>query len=174
MKAGSEFTIKTNVDVYLFPADFTYEDYLYYKEQGLLEQVALQSEHGHNLATNVGLDLIADRLLGTTNNTTGAALSHIEVGSASTAATAADTGVTTIVGSRHAITYSYSFSTGQAHADTFFLSSENNGTIRETSIHNASSSGNCAAHYVFGSNFTKSASNTMTIAWTITLTAVAD
>lgn len=162
------------MDVYLFPADFTYADYCYYKDQGLLEAVALQYEKGHNLATTVGLNLIADRLLGTTTLTTGNALSHIEVGSSSQAATAGDTGVITIVGSRHAITHSYSVAPGEAHADTFFLSTENNGTIRETSIHNAASSGNCAARYVFGSDFTKSANNTMTIAWTITFTAVAD
>lgn len=174
LPSSSEFIIRHNVDVHLYPADFTQEDYLFCKQQGILDRVSLQCEHGHNLATNVGLNLIADRLLGTTTLTTGAALSHIEVGSASTAATAADTGVTTIVGSRHAITTSYSVANGAAHADTFFLSSENNGTIRETSIHNAASSGNCAAHYVFASNFTKSTSNTMTIAWTITFTAVAD
>ena len=174
VKANSEFIIRHNVDVHLYPADFTQEDWTFCKEQGILDRVALQCEHGHNLATTVGLNLIAERLIGGSSLTTGNALSHIEVGSGSTAAASGDTGVTTIVGSRHAITTVYGVSPGEAHADTFFLSSENNGTIRETSIHNASSSGNCAAHYIFAGNFTKSISNTMSISWTITFTAVAD
>jgi len=117
-----------------------------------------------NLIVNTGLNFICDRMK---NDET--AMSHMALGSGSTAAAASDTTLGTQLGSREAldsdtvssntITYTSSFEAGDA-----------TGAVTEAGIFNATSGGTMLCRTVFAV-VNKSADDSLSVTWTITLTA---
>ena len=117
-----------------------------------------------NLIVNTGLNFICDRMK---NDET--AMSHMALGSGSTAAAAGDTTLGSQLGSREAldsdtvssntITYTSSFEAGDA-----------TGAVTEAGIFNATSGGTMLCRTVFAV-VNKSADDSLSVTWTITLTA---
>ena len=118
-----------------------------------------------NLVVDAGLDFIASRMEGTTD----AVMSHMSLGSGTTAAAAGDTDLESILGSRealdsitvtdNAVAYVASFEAGDA-----------TGAVTEAGIFNASSGGSMLCRTVF-SVVNKAADDTMSVTWTITISA---
>jgi len=117
-----------------------------------------------NLIVDTGLDYIASRMSGTSENV----MSHMAVGTGSTAAAAGDTtlgteldrnALTSTTVTDNAIAYVCSWSAG-----------DGTGSLTEAGIFNASSGGTMLCRTVFGT-VTKAADDSMTITWTITVSA---
>lgn len=118
-----------------------------------------------NLVVNTGLNFICDRMEGVSE----AVMSHMGVGSDSTAPAAGDTDLGSLLGSREAIdTTTVSANTIQ-YACTF-EAGDGTGAITEAGIFNAASAGTMLCRTTFDV-VNKQADDTMTITWTITLTA---
>jgi hypothetical protein len=118
-----------------------------------------------NLLVNVGLNAILDRLVGTSE----AVMSHMALGSGTQAVAAGNTALQTQLGSREAI--DTSTVTGAAVAYVcLFEAGDATGTVTEAGIFNASSSGTMLCRSVF-SAITKAASDSLSVTWTITVTA---
>jgi hypothetical protein len=117
-----------------------------------------------NLIVDSGLNFICDRMK---NDET--AMTHMALGSGSTAAAASDTSLGSQLGSREAldsdtvssntITYTSSFEAGDA-----------TGAVTEAGIFNATSGGTMLCRTVFAV-VNKSADDSLSVTWTITLTA---
>ena len=117
-----------------------------------------------NLIVDSGLNFICDRMK---NDET--AMTHMALGSGSTAAAAGDTSLGSQLGSREAldsdtvssntITYVASFEAGDA-----------TGAVTEAGIFNAASGGTMLCRTVF-SVVNKGADDSLSVTWTITLTA---
>lgn len=117
-----------------------------------------------NLIVDSGLNFICDRMK---NDET--AMTHMALGSGSTAAAAGDTSLGSQLGSREAldsdtvssntITYTASFESGDA-----------TGSVTEAGIFNASSGGTMLCRTVFAV-VNKGADDSLSVTWTITLTA---
>ena len=114
-----------------------------------------------NLVVDDGLEFIASRM----KDTTSTAMSHMAIGTGSTAA-AADTalgteaarqGLTSTTVTANAVAYVASFAAGTG-----------TGAITEAGILNASSGGSLLCRTVF-SVVNKGASDSMTITWTVTI-----
>lgn len=124
-----------------------------------------EERHEENLVVSAGLNFICDRMEGTTE----AVMSHMGLGSGTTAAAAGDTDLETLIGSRQSldsttvssntITYVASFGTGVS-----------TGTVTEAALFNASTSGTMLCRVVFPA-IGKQADDTMSVTWVITLTA---
>ncbi len=118
-----------------------------------------------NLVVSAGLAFIASRMKDTTDD----AMTHMAVGSDNTAAAAGNTDLGSILGSREALD-----STNVAAGVTTYVSSfeagEGTGAITEAGIFNAVTSGTMLCRTVFAT-VNKGADDTMTITWTITLSA---
>jgi len=121
-----------------------------------------------NLVVNAGLAYIASRMTGTAK----AVMSHMALGSGTTAAAAGQTDLVTILGSREAldtitiagsnnekVVYVASFEAGDA-----------TGAVTEAGIFNAASSGDMLCRTKFNV-VNKAADDTMSVTWTITLSA---
>ena len=118
-----------------------------------------------NLVVSAGLNFICSRM----KDTTDGAMSHMALGSGTTAAAAGDTDLGSLLGSREAldsttvtdntITYVSSFEAG-----------DGTGTVTEAGIFNASTGGTMLCRVVFPA-IGKQADDTMSVTWTITLTA---
>ena len=115
-----------------------------------------------NLVVDDGLEFIASRM----KDTTSTAMSHMAIGTGSTAAAAADTalgteaarqGLTSTTVTANAVAYVASFAAGTG-----------TGAITEAGILNASSGGSLLCRTVF-SVVNKGASDSMTITWTVTI-----
>lgn len=98
---------------------------------------------------------------------------HCRVGSGTNTPAAGDTDMQTIIGSGLTVTSKYRSSLS-ANYDTFFSTTDNNGSWNETGLATASTGGTLLCRRKFSSTFTKSTSNTAVVAWAITLAAVAD
>lgn len=124
-----------------------------------------ESRQETNLVVSAGLNFICDRMEGVTEGV----MSHMGVGSGTTAAAAGDTDLQTVIGSRKALD-----STTVSGATITYVASydagENTGTITEAGIFNASTAGTMLCRTVFGA-VTKAAADTLQITWTITLSA---
>ena len=117
-----------------------------------------------NLIVDSGLNFICDRMK---NDET--AMTHMALGSGSTAAAAGDTSLGSQLGSREAldsdtvsantITYTSSFEAGDA-----------TGAVTEAGIFNAASGGTMLCRTVFAV-VNKGADDSLSVTWTITLTA---
>ena len=118
-----------------------------------------------NLVVTAGLGFIASRM----KDTTDGAMSHMAVGSGTTAAAAGQTDLVSILGSREALD-STSVSGAVVTYVSSFEAGEGTGAFTEAGIFNASSSGTMLCRTVF-SAVNKAADDTMTITWTITLSA---
>lgn len=126
----------------------------------------LHREELHNLVVDSGLNLIRDLLDGDAP----AGLTHMAVGTGSTAAAAGDTTLGTEV-YRGAVTQRVS--TSKTLVVKWFVSSTqaNGSTLAEAAIFNASSGGTMFARAVLATTIAKSSAITVSLTWTINLAA---
>jgi hypothetical protein len=121
-----------------------------------------------NLVVNTGLAYIASRM----KDTTKGAMSHMALGSGTTAAAATDTDLGTLLGSREAL--DSTTISGTNNEKVVYVSSfeagDATGAVTEAGIFNASTSGDMLCRTVFAV-VNKSADDTMAVTWTITLSA---
>jgi hypothetical protein len=115
-----------------------------------------------NLVVTAGKNLIASRL----KDTTDAALSHMAIGTGSTAAAANNTALGTEAG-RVALTSTTVTANAVAYVATFGAGT-GTGAITEAGLFNASSSGDMLCRTVF-SVINKGAADTLGITWTVTV-----
>lgn len=118
-----------------------------------------------NLVVNTGLAYIASRM----KDATATAMTHMAIGSGTTAAAAGDTDLESILGSREALDSTTVTSNAIEYVSSF-EAGEGTGAVTEAGIFNASTSGTMLCRTVF-SVVNKGASDTMTITWTITISA---
>lgn len=124
-----------------------------------------EERHEENLVVSAGLNFICDRMEGTSE----AVMSHMGLGSGTTAAAAGDTDVGSLLGSREALD-STTVSTNTITYVSSFEAGDATGAVTEAGIFNASSSGTMLCRVVFAA-INKAADDTMSVTWVITLTA---
>lgn len=121
-----------------------------------------------NLVVNSGLAYIASRMVGTSKSV----MSHMALGSGTTAAAAGQTDLVTMLGSREALdstTISGTNNEKVVYVSTF-EAGDATGAVTEAGIFNASTAGDMLCRTVFAV-VNKQADDTMSITWTITLSA---
>lgn len=118
-----------------------------------------------NLVVNDGLNFIVSRM----KDTTQGAMSHMAVGSSTTAAAAGQTDLVSILGSREALD-STAVSTNTVTYVSSFEAGDGTGAVTEAGIFNASSGGDMLCRTVFDV-VNKQATDSMTISWVVSLTA---
>jgi len=119
----------------------------------------------HNLVVSSGLEFICSRMAGTSAGV----MSHMALGSGTTAAAAGQTDLVSILGSREALDSTTASSNTITYVSSF-EAGEGTGAVTEAGIFNASSSGTMLCRTVFAV-VNKQADDTMSVTWTITLTA---
>ena len=117
-----------------------------------------------NLIVDTGLNFICDRMKDDET-----AMTHMALGSGSTAAAAGDTSLGSQLGSREVLDSS-TVTNNQIVYVSSFEAGDATGAVTEAGIFNASSGGDMLCRTVF-SVVNKGASDSMSITWTITLTA---
>jgi|TARA_R110000823_G_scaffold264674_1_gene384752 hypothetical protein len=121
-----------------------------------------------NLVVNTGLAYIVSRMVGTTKTV----MTHMAVGSGTTAAAATQTDLVTLLGSREAL--DSTTISGTNDEKVVFVSSfeagDGTGAVTEAGLFNAATGGDMLCRTVF-SVVNKAADDTMAITWTITLSA---
>ena len=118
-----------------------------------------------NLVVTAGLGYIASRM----KDATATAMTHMAVGSGTTAAAAGDTDLGSILGSREALDSTTVTDNAIAYVASF-EAGEGTGAITEAGIFNAATGGTMLCRTVF-SEVNKAANDTMSITWTITISA---
>lgn len=118
-----------------------------------------------NLIVNAGLNFICSRM----KDTTDGAMSHMALGSGTTAAAAGDTDLQSILGVREALD-STTVSSNTIEYVASFEAGDGTGAVTEAGIFNAASGGTMLCRTVFPV-VNKGAADTMSITWTITLSA---
>lgn len=118
-----------------------------------------------NLVVNTGLNFICDRMEGTSE----AVMSHMGLGSDNTAPAAGDTDLGSLLGSREAIDSTVVTANTIQYSCTF-EAGDGTGAVTEAGIFNAASAGTMLCRTTFAV-VNKDVDDTMTITWTITLTA---
>ncbi len=116
-----------------------------------------------NLVVDTGLAYIASRM----KDATATAMTHMAVGTGSTAAAAGNTALGTPAGARIALTSTTVTGAGIAYVASFGAG-VSTGALTEAGIFNALTSGTLLCRTVFAV-INKGASDTMTITWTITI-----
>ena len=96
-------------------------------------------------------------------------MSHMALGSSTTAAAAGQTDLVSILGSREALDSSTASANTIAYVSSF-EAGEGTGAVTEAGIFNAATSGTMLCRVVFPV-VNKQADDTMSVTWTITLTA---
>jgi hypothetical protein len=124
-----------------------------------------ESREINNLVVSSGLEFICSRMAGTSAGV----MSHMALGSGTTAASAGQTDLVSILGSREALD-STSASSNTITYVSSFEAGEGTGAVTEAGIFNAASSGTMLCRTVFPA-VNKQADDTMSVTWTITLTA---
>lgn len=119
-----------------------------------------------NLVVTAGLTYIASRMAAATAGV----MSHMAVGTGTTAAAAAQTDLVTIAGSRVALTSTTPGTSNIVYVASFGAG-VSTGALTEAGIFNASTAGTMLCRTVF-SVVNKGASDTMTVTWTVSLAAV--
>jgi hypothetical protein len=119
----------------------------------------------HNLVVSSGLEFICSRMAGTSAGV----MSHMALGSGTTAASSGQTDLVSILGSREALD-STSASSNTITYVSSFEAGEATGAVTEAGVFNAASSGTMLCRTVFAV-VNKAADDTMSVTWTITLTA---
>lgn len=114
-----------------------------------------------NLVVTAGKGFVASRMIGTSANV----MSHMAVGSGSTAAAAGDTALGSELGRT---TTSASVSGAVVTYSSTFAAGTGTGAVTEAGLFNASSSGTMLCRTVF-SVVNKGASDSMTVSWTVTV-----
>ena len=115
-----------------------------------------------NLVVTTGKNFIASRMAGTSSNV----MSHMAIGSGTTAAAVGDTTLETELG-RVSLTSATVTSNSVAYVATF-PAGTGTGAVTEAGILNASSSGTLLCRTVF-SVINKGAADTLGITWTVTV-----
>jgi hypothetical protein len=118
-----------------------------------------------NLVVTAGLTFICSRMADASDSV----MSHMALGSGTTAAAAGDTDLVTLLGSRKALDSSTA-STSTIIYVSSFDAGEATGAVTEAGVFNASTAGTMLCRTVF-TVLNKAASDTMSVTWTITLTA---
>jgi len=118
-----------------------------------------------NLVVDAGLDYIASRMEGVSE----AVMSHMGLGSGSTAADAADTDLETLLGARETLDSTTVSNNTVVYVATF-EAGDATGSVREAGIFNASTSGTMLCRTVFDV-VNKAADDTLSVTWTITISA---
>ena len=142
------------------------------KAKGRLN-IVLKDENGNiketrevdNLVVSSGLDYIASRM----KDATATAMSHMALGSGTTAAAAGDTDLESVLGSREALD-STTVTDNTVQYISSFEAGDATGAVTEAGIFNAATSGTMLCRTVF-SVVNKGANDTLSITWTITLSA---
>ena len=124
-----------------------------------------ESREIKNLVVTAGLTFICSRMAGTSAGV----MSHMALGSGTTAAAAGQTDLVSILGSREALDSSTASANTIAYVSSF-EAGEGTGAVTEAGIFNAASSGTMLCRTVFPV-VNKQADDTMSVTWTITLTA---
>ena len=119
----------------------------------------------HNLVVSAGLEFICSRMAGTSAGV----MSHMALGSDTTAAAAGQTDLLSILGSREALDSSTASNNTITYVSSF-EAGEGTGAVTEAGVFNAASSGTMLCHVIFPV-VNKQADDTMSVTWTITLTA---
>jgi hypothetical protein len=117
-----------------------------------------------NLIVDTGLNFICDRMKDDET-----AMTHMALGSGTTAAAAGDTSLESQLGSRELLDSS-TVTNNQIVFISSFEASDATGAVSEAAIFNAASGGTMLCRTVF-SVVNKAADDTLTVNWTITLTA---
>lgn len=115
-----------------------------------------------NLVVTAGKNLVASRLVGTSSDV----MSHMAIGSGTTAAAAGNTALGTELG-RVSLTSGTASSAVVTYVATF-AAGTGTGAVTEAALLNASSSGTMLARTVF-SVVNKGANDSMTVTWTVTV-----
>lgn len=118
-----------------------------------------------NLVVDTGTAFIASRMEGTDD----AVMSHMAIGSGTTAAAASDTDVETILGTREAIDTAVA-TANQIVYTCGFEAGDGTGAVTEAGIFNASTGGTMLCRTTFPV-VNKQADDVLTITWTITISA---
>jgi hypothetical protein len=121
-----------------------------------------------NLVVNSGLAYIASRMTGTSKSV----MSHMALGSGTTAAAAGQTDLVSILGSREALDSTTISGTNDEKVVyvSSFEAGDATGAVTEAGIFNAASGGDMLCRTTF-SVVNKAADDTMSVTWTITLSA---
>lgn len=128
-----------------------------------------ESREEKNLVVNVGLGFIASRMEGVSSGV----MSHMAIGSGTTAAAAGDTDLETILGVREELdstTANGAAGNGTVVYVSSFEASESTGAVTEAGIFNGLTGGDMLCRTVFPV-VNKGADDTLSITWTITLSA---
>ena len=133
-----------------------------YDEYGILKD----RREVKNLVVTVGKTFVAASVIKTANSP--AAMTHMSVGTSTTAAAAGDTALgAEIAGSRTALSSASSSSNVVTYVCTF-PAGTGTGAITEAGIFNASSGGTMLCHTVF-SVVNKASTDALNITWTVTV-----
>lgn len=121
-----------------------------------------------NLVVNAGLAYIASRMTGTAKSV----MSHMALGSGTTAAAASQTDLVSILGSREGLDSTTISGTNNEKVvyEAGFEAGDATGAVTEAGIFNAATGGDMLCRTTF-SVVNKAADDTMTVTWTITLSA---
>jgi hypothetical protein len=119
----------------------------------------------NNLVVSSGLEFICSRMAGTSAGV----MSHMALGSGTTAAAAGQTDLVSILGSREALDSTSAASNTITYVSSF-EAGEATGAVTEAGVFNAASSGTMLCRTVFAV-VNKAADDFMSVTWTITLTA---
>jgi hypothetical protein len=121
-------------------------------------------QHVTNLVVDAGENHIADQL---SSSPGGSAMSHMAIGTGSTAAAFGDTALGTEV-DRNALTSRTDSTNVVTYVGTWSAGDGTNSALREAGIFNAASTGTMLARAVYA-NIDKQAADTLTITWTVTI-----
>lgn len=121
-------------------------------------------QHVTNLVVDAGEAHIADRL---STSPGGNAMSHMAIGTGSTAAAFGDTALGTET-DRNALTSRTDAVNVVTYVGTWGAGDGTNSALREAGIFNAASTGTMLARAVYA-NIDKQAADTLTITWTVTI-----
>jgi hypothetical protein len=124
-----------------------------------------ESREINNLVVSAGLTYICSRMA----DASAGVMSHMALGSGTTAAAAGDTDLESILGSREALDSTTASSNTITYVSSF-EAGEGTGAVTEAGIFNAATSGTMLCHVIFPV-VNKQADDTMSVTWTITLTA---
>jgi hypothetical protein len=135
-------------------------------------KLVLTDEHGNvkqeeeikNLVVTVGKNFIASRM----KDATATAMTHMEVGTGTTAAAVGDTALQTPVASSRVTLTSTTVTTNNVAYVATFPAGTGTGALTEAGLFNASSSGTMLCRTVF-SVINKGAADTLGITWTVTV-----
>ena len=118
-----------------------------------------------NLVVTTGLNYIASRM----KDATATAMTHMALGSGTTTAAAGQTDIVTLLGAREALDSTTVTANAVAYVSSF-EAGDATGAVTEAGIFNASTSGTMLCRVKFDV-VNKAADDTMTVTWTITLSA---